>query len=310
MKKCFGFSVLLLLLGGCSSAQNKDPAAARIVTEDIARFWQAYDQAAPGFPAEPFQKLYLDPGSKGLKSFMAERIESAENLAATIRDFPNYYKAIRQETLRVQEIEPKIRKTFFKLAELYPEAVFPDTFFVIGALNSGGTASKNSLIIGTEIFSVSEETPLSELNAWLKSVVSSAESLPFIVAHELIHFQQSYRKGDLLHQAIMEGSADFLAELISGQNSNEQMHAYADSREKTLWLEFERVMHEDDVSDWLYNGGEFQNRPADLGYWMGYKISKTYYDKAVDKKQAVADIIRVDDADEFLEKSGYADKFR
>lgn len=69
-------------------------------------------------------------------------------------------------------------------------------------------------------------------------------------------------------------------------------------------------MHEDDVSDWLYNGSKSQNRPADLGYWIGYKITKAYYDKAADKKQAVADIIQIDDADEFLEKSGYASKFQ
>jgi hypothetical protein len=42
---------------------------------------------------------------------------------------------------------------------------------------------------------------------------------------------------------------------------------------------------------------------------MGYKISAAYYRNAVDKKQAIGDILMVKDCKEFLNASHYADKF-
>lgn len=60
------------------------------------------------------------------------------------------------------------------------------------------------------------------------------------------------------------------------------------------------------TSAWLYQGDRAPpGKPADLGYWMGYKISKAYYEKATDKRAAVKDILRYKDAKAFLEASGY-----
>jgi hypothetical protein len=55
----------------------------------------------------------------------------------------------------------------------------------------------------------------------------------------------------------------------------------------------------------LYNGNTAKNRPADLGYYIGYKISQAYYYNATDKKQAIIDIIDMDDPVNFLQKSAY-----
>lgn len=52
-----------------------------------------------------------------------------------------------------------------------------------------------------------------------------------------------------------------------------------------------------------------QGRPNDLGYWMGYKISKAYYDQTPDKKKAIDDILHIKDFNRFLDQSGYAKKF-
>ncbi len=45
--------------------------------------------------------------------------------------------------------------------------------------------------------------------------------------------------------------------------------------------------------------------PGDLGYYFGYRIAQAYYNRATDKKQAVVDIIEMDDPLLFLQKSGY-----
>lgn len=74
---------------------------------------------------------------------------------------------------------------------------------------------------------------------------------------------------------------------------------------------YEYVVSErqDDFGNWLYNGGQ-RGEDADLGYYVGYEISKAYYGNAKDKQQAVKDIIELDFADDaaveaFLARSGY-----
>jgi len=44
-----------------------------------------------------------------------------------------------------------------------------------------------------------------------------------------------------------------------------------------------------DLSDWLNNST--YEKPADLGYWVGYRIMKAYYQHATDKRQALRDIL-------------------
>jgi hypothetical protein len=52
-------------------------------------------------------------------------------------------------------------------------------------------------------------------------------------------------------------------------------------------------MNGQDVSRWLYNRvTATADRPGDLGYFIGYRISKAYY-AAPDKAAAIRDIIQV-----------------
>ncbi len=140
-------------------------------------------------------------------------------------------------------------------------------------------------------------------------VLEPVEFVPHLVAHELIHIQQHYpiAPPTLLSQSIKEGAADFLSELISGRHLSENVHAYANPREEALWREFQQRMHGKEYAGWLYSASE--GRPQDLGYWMGYKITKAYYERADDKRQAINDILQIDDFDAFVTASGYAEKF-
>jgi hypothetical protein len=287
-----------------ASGPSPDPAAARIVTEDIPRFWQAFDKAAPEFAAEPFATLYLKKGTPGLDDFVDSRIESAEKLARTVKAHARYYASIRESTARIAAMEPEIRRAFAKLEGLYPEAVFPDVYFVIGRLTSGGTTSRRGLLIGAEMYGRTPQSPEEELDDWLRQVLQPVDKIPHIVAHEVIHFVQDHgRVGTLLAMSIREGSADFLAELISGRHINHHVHDFAEPREAELWQEFRSKMHGKDPAGWLYSSSP--GRPNDLGYWIGYKITKAYYDRAADKKQAIRDILTIEDFDVFLAKSGY-----
>ena len=240
------------LTGGanCASARgtvNHDPDAARLVTSDLDNFWRAYTLAAEtgdvAAKARIYQQEYLDKGSSGLKNFLESRIKSAKNLAEAIQGSPKFYASLKEITPRVAEMEPAIRTSFHKLKDLYPDAVFPDVYFLIGVENSGGTTGDAGLLIGLEMHGKTAKTDMSEMDDWLKAVLGPVDRLPGIVAHELIHYQQPSPGKTLLAQSIHEGSADFVGELISGMCINEHIRTYGDAHEADLWREFSQAMN-------------------------------------------------------------------
>jgi hypothetical protein len=308
--------LVLALPAGSAVAQGADADSARIVTEDIPRFWNAWDRMQGATTRQDslralFEEYYL-PASPGLVGFIRLRVGSVYDLLAAIQGSPRYYASIRPSMMQVLEFEPGIRRAFHALDSLYPAAVFPDTYVLIGRLSSGGTLTDRALLIGGEMHGMTPETPTDELTDWLRTVLKPVDAIPHIVAHELIHYQQRYPRQErptLLSQSIREGSADFLAELISGAHINTHVHAWADPRAAELWAEFRERMHGTDMAGWLYGGNDATERPADLGYWMGYRIAHAYYARTADKRQAIHDILNITDFDAFLAASGVVAEF-
>ena len=314
MNKALIFILSILVLFGNAVAQattNTDPDAAKFVTSDIDLFWAAYDKAKPENDLIVYRDEYLKKGSIGLQEFMRLRIGTSCNIVNAINASPKYYAALREYSLKVAGYEKQTRASFYKLKEIYPVAVFPDVYFVVGRMSSAGTLSDKGLLIGVDMFGKNGSAPVDELGAWHKAVVSSVDRLPFIVAHELIHYQQkTAENGSLLARSINEGVPDFIAELIAGDTINPHLHKYANPIEKELWLEFKKEMSGKDVSNWLYQGDQAKEKPADLGYWMGYKIAESYYRNAKDKKQAIKDMLEIKDFAKFLTDSRYEEKFK
>jgi len=297
---------------GSEKKINHDPEAAQLITSDIDNFWFAYDRAARSpNPAVTFQLQYFDKGSAGLLAFKRARIDQCA-LAETVSRHRGYYDSIRASTLRIPSMKEPIRTSFRKLKELYEPAVFPDVYFLIGCQNSGGTTTDAGLLIGAEMYGRTADTPEREMDDWLKAVTKPVELIPHIVAHELIHYQQKYSgaaKLTLLGASITEGSADFVGELISGKQINTNLHTYGNPREAEVWAEFKTEMDGSKTSNWLYQGDKAKGRPADLGYYVGYKICEAFYKNAADKKQAVREILEIKDFKKFLADSGYEKKF-
>lgn len=289
---------------------NSDPEKANIISSDIDLFWQAYDRAKPENSLYVYRDEYIRKGSPGLKEFTQHRIGSSCELVEMIEARPKYYASLRQPSLRAHTFRDPMRNAFRKLKDIYPAAVFPDVYLMIGKMNSGGTYTRNALLIGIDMYGLTPETPKEELTDWLRQVLKPIDEVPYIVAHESVHYQQKYPSDrKLLAQVIVEGSADFIAGLIAGKHINHHLHKWGDPREQQLWEDLQRSMATNDATLWLYNGNKIKDRPADLGYYIGYKIVESYYKHASDKKQAIKDILEISDFDEFLKASRYAEKF-
>jgi len=281
---------------GQSNEFSDSPNEVNFYTDDIANFWKVFDESYPKFEATAFQAKYLDVGSKGLKGFLANRIESGEHIAQIVNDNLHYYMAIRESSLAIGKKRKRFYECFSNLKKIYPQAVFPDVYFVVGAKNSGGTAFSGGLIIGAEMFGEQSKDfkPIIDINY-----------VDEVVAHELIHFQQQYAESNsLLAQCIKEGAADFICELIAGGHSNGEIHNYGDAHSKELWNEFLARINDSDWTNWLYQSTD-KSRPKDLGYWIGYKITKSYYMKTKNKMDAVKDILNIQDFNQFLIDSEY-----
>src|SRR5205085_9302792 len=219
MLRTIALTICILFISTVSIAQsgpqlNHDPATVKFVTSDIGNFWRAYDLAAKETDKAKriaiFQTEYLDKGSPGLKDFLRLRIKSAENLVNMIDRMPKYYASIRPQTFQVQRMEKRMRAAFEKFKSIYPAAVFPDVYFLIGVTNSGGTTGPSGLLIGTEMYGKTAKTPMDELNDWLRVVLSTVDNVPAIVAHESCHYNQHYNSAPnqrhLLGKSLQEGA--------------------------------------------------------------------------------------------------------
>lgn len=199
-------------------------------------------------------------------------------------------------------------KSFQELKNVYPDARFPDVVFVIGAFTSGGTVSSNGLLLGLNQMCNGPEVNVSEVAPRTRALMNQSAYLPNIVAHELIHFQQHKMRSDTtnLKYAIEEGMADFIGELISGAVGNPELHRWAQGKEQRIWSRFKQEMMENNYNAWIANSSTVAEGEApDQGYWVGYQICRAYYEQAADKKQAIKDMLTIQDYPAFLAKSGW-----
>ena len=268
---------------------SDEPSDAKFVTEDVERFWKTFDNMA-SLGQDAFTD-YIENGTEGIKGFTKYRIENADALYKTVNERKDDYLKSRYVLDDLETKKQEIIKIYEALEELYPDAVFPPIYFVLGRFNSGGTVSDAGIILGTEM-------------------MENLEGLPGLVAHELIHYQQNFMsKTTLLFQSLKEGSADFIGELISGTHINKVAFDYGEAHSETLAREFVKKMKKKKLKDWLYQTSGKDDRPNDLGYWMGYKITKSYYDKQADKSKAIFEILNIKDPWQFAKKSGYLDEY-
>jgi len=291
-------------------------SSSKIFTTDIDNFWIAYDsiQKTNDYPKKInlINRLYIDKGTDGLKTFMKVRNYTDTLWVNLISEYPKFWNSVKPNTLTAKTKIKDFENAISNLKKLYPELKEAEMYFTIGGLRSGGTVKGNMVLVGAEIATGSPATDVSEFkDNWLKNVFAE-QSLDNIVSlniHEYIHTQQTGDRNRVLSQCIKEGACDFIAELTIQQPLQRKYLTYGRANaEKTKAL-FKEEMFSSNFSNWLYNGTK-KGESADLGYYVGYEICKSYYNLAKDKKQAIKDIIELNYDDDkavesFLSKSKF-----
>ena len=289
-----------LLVAALAHAGATEPAVV-IRTSDLDHFYSVYDAAHGAPTADALQRGYLDPGSPGLQQYLAARIHSAARLQQAIASAPEAYADARRCAAALAETRTRLPAVFARLVEIYPAARIAPVTFVIGRNDTGGNTTPDGVIIGVETMCRA---------TWMGADV--ATRFTHIVAHEMAHVQQPGAAVDtpgatLLFQAVLEGDAELVAELTSGDTINPQLRAWTKGRECAIDSAFVKEASGTDLSHWMYNGVGTPGKPGDLGYWVGYRIAKAYYARARDKKKALETLLHVDNdsAAKILEDSGW-----
>ncbi|MBB4150706.1 DUF2268 domain-containing putative Zn-dependent protease [Sphingobium scionense] len=269
-------------------------------TSDVATFYRIYD-AANGKPsADLLQREYIDEGTDGVRQFVPYRIISGEALAKEVGNNGSTYRQARSCMEALPAVKVKLQGAFQRLADLDPQATFPPVTILVGRNNSGGTTGKSGVLIGLEVACRS---------SWLQPDL--ADRLYHLIAHEYGHVEQSVALEEdsdnttVLKQSLIEGVAELVAELISGQVSNIHLQTWTEGHSNDIGQRFLAEADNTDISDWLYSGVGTPEKPGDLGYWVGYRIAKAYYDKATDKRVALRNLLDLEDPKAILGDSGW-----
>ena len=291
----------VLVLCKTAEAQTADiikPGEPVIHTEDVSLFYKVYD-AAGGHPTtEQLQNDYLDAGTDGLRTFARLRNTTAERIEEAIVKQPQLYATARHGAEVLPAVKNRLKLALDKLREIYPAAKFPAITIAIGR---GKPVAIGSPVSGVQV----GLEALCGITYYDKNL---EDRFVHVIAHEYVHVQQPQEMVDdpnptVLEGSLVEGAADFIGEFISGGLSNLQLAVITHGHEAEIETAF--VVDEDkrDLTSWLYNGT--MDKSGDIGYWVGYRIVKSYYQHATDKQAAIREIIEIKDPKAFLAKSGW-----
>jgi hypothetical protein len=294
-------AAVLSLLAATAFAQAAPRPEPEILTEDVARFYALYDATGGRPTVEQIENDYLAKGTPSLGAFAKARRVTAQSIAKRLDSDPAMYAKAKDCLVRLPEVKRRVAKSLGKLASLYPEARFPPVAVVVGRGRPVGIADNGGLTIGLEALCAADfMNPDAE------------DRFVHVIAHEYAHIQQTapheFEPGDpnatALHYALLEGGAEFIAELISGSVGNGRHAEWTRGKEAEIESAFARDVDATDLSAWFGNYRS-PDEPYDLGYWVGYRIAKAYYLGSKDRKAALKSLIEFDDPKAFLAQSGW-----
>jgi uncharacterized protein YjaZ len=264
----------------------------------VERFYNIYDAANSRPTAEQLQRDYIDAGSEGLHTLARLRNVTGARIAETLAKNPKIYSNAKRCMAVLPRVRERVQAALGKLRHMNPEARFPPVTIAVSRGKPAGIGYPDSGIqIGLEAVCAAD---------FLNPNVE--DRFVHLISHEYVHVQQAPAlagREDLtvLERTLVEGVAEVISEQISGLAGQAHFPELTNGREKQIELAFLADQDKTDLSAWLDNS-TFE-KPGDLGYWVGYRIAKSYYQHETDKDQAVRDMFQMTDAKAFLAKSGW-----
>jgi hypothetical protein len=214
-------------------------------TADVDLFYRLYD-AANGRPtAEQLQRDYLDHGSDGLKLFARLRNTTGQRIADAIVANPALYADAKRCLVVLPRARARLETALQALGKAYPGASFPPVTIAIGRGRPVAVGAPDTGIqVGLEALCATD---------WLNPDVE--DRIVYVLAHEYAHVQQvgahamtEKPSPTVLEVSLMEGIAEFVAELTAGQIAYTRTAQAAAGREREIEQRFAADADKTDLS--------------------------------------------------------------
>ncbi len=286
---------------------------------DVSNFWQAYDRVIKtGDSSEQvkiIQSVYFNKASMELHLLQKLFHHSAADYLAYIKADPRFWRGLRERSRVLMFNYKKIDEALRKLKAVYRPLEIPEVVFMIGCFEFGGRPMGDKVMISLEV-------ALADGNFDVPPADGSDDNYQqypvdaaiYFALHEVMHTNQPmYKAQDLLSLCVMEGSCDFIAELVMAKPLQRPYITLGNHFEKKIWESFKKEMNGFTHDDWLYNRGFVTKGEEDLGYFVGYAICKYFYQNASNKRNALRRIVNLDyssnnEVYKFFLRSGYEKK--
>jgi len=166
-----------------------DPENLILITEDIELFWASFDSLHATDEEDIVFKEYINKGSIGLQTFYQVRMnQNLPKELARIRSLESYYRSIKGQTLEFESLKPECIAAAKKLKSIYPEAIFPPIYFLMGSLNNAGSPDGYAgMLIGTEHFCKNPQANWDAFSEHDHLMVFDYEQSVPIILHEYVH---------------------------------------------------------------------------------------------------------------------------
>lgn len=281
----------------------RTPQEAELIYSDLVNFADAYKELATNKDTlQVLQTLYFDRGSAGLKEFIKRHQLTPELMKDAMRADPERYALIPGFLADIDETKVQFTALMEQYGEVMPNAMYAPTYLLVGANRGIGQASMVGQLVT------------------LTRVVDDPAKLQKLITHELTHFQQVMTMGgqkyvslysspdNMLGLCLREGGAEFITSLVLGEITQTDALEYLEDDEDNLKERFLADLKNQEKDYWLWASIQQESHPKLLGYAMGHKICKHYYDSSSDKDKALLDILMMADDEAFIEASGYFGK--
>ncbi len=300
---------------------QKQTTTKYLVFDDMANFWEAYDKMILVSDSiqqvQLIQSLYIDKASYNLRLLLPLLHYTAPRYRTNINAYPKFWKELRERSRILMSNYKEVVEALVRLKKIYHRIELPDIDFMVGCFEFGGKPFFHDVMIGIEVALADGNFDISKYRDNINEFDSyTTDAIIYFVIHETIHTRQpDFPAKDLLASCIMEGSCDFITELVTGKPLKRPYIITGNHFEQKIWEAFKKQMNGTDHEDWLYNKGLVVKGEEDLGYFMGYSICKYYYEQADNKKQAIRRIINLNYTRhavvyKFFKDSQYENKFR
>lgn len=295
---------IFLSLLYCANLVYAQPGQ-NVVSADVKNFWLAYDKITgtknSGLQYKYLDSLYFQKATPGLQAIRRVRNYSAEDYINAINNYPQFWASVRKNTQKIGTISRQLEAGIKKLRLSYPDLKPATIYFTIGALRTNGTTLDSLVLIGSELAMTDKNTVSSEFPAEVRAFrktffdTDPIHNLVLLNIHEYIHTQQHPGVNNLLSIAIREGVAEFVSVKVMGLPSATPAIAFGKKNAARVREKFEQEMYYiNNQNKWFWSDAPNEFNIRDLGYYIGYQLCENYYDKAVDKQEAIKKMIGLD----------------